>query len=102
MAEKEVFIDTNVFTGIVTDIQNTASNCDLSDEPLGNLKVMEGTEAGRKMNKILMKVYETQDSYKHETADSLPRALLTLRDSMIEQDKILSASLTIEKVGGKK
>ena len=54
------------------------------------------------MNKILMKVYETQDSYKHETADSLPRALLTLRDSMIEQDKILSDSLTVEKIGGKK
>ncbi|WP_026666889.1 hypothetical protein [Butyrivibrio sp. AE2005] len=55
MAEREVFIDTNVFTGIVTDIQNAAASCELSDSPLGNLKVMEGTEAGRKMNKILMK-----------------------------------------------
>ena len=102
MAEREVFMDTNVFTGIVTDIQNAAASCELSDSPLGNLKVVEGTEAGRKMNKILMKVYETQDSYKHETADSLPRALLTLRDSMIEQDKILSDSLTVEEIGGKK
>ncbi|MBO4912503.1 MAG: hypothetical protein J5504_07235 [Butyrivibrio sp.] len=102
MAEREVFIDTNVFTGIVENIQNAAASCILSDGLLGNLKVMEGTDTGRKMNAILKKIYQTQDAYRHETSDSLPRALLTLRDSMIEQDKILGDSLTVEKIGGKR
>ena len=97
MAEKEVFIDTNVFTNIVRDIKNAASNCVLTNDPLGNIKVMEGTDAGRKMNEILKMVYKAQESYRHETAESLPRALLTLRDSMVEQDKIISDSLTVEK-----
>ena len=100
-AEKEVFMDTNVFTNIVDNIQSAAASCVLSDEPLGIMNVMEGTDVGRKMNEILKKVYKTQDLYRHETADSLPRALLTLRDSMIEQDKIISDSLTVEKTGGK-
>ena len=101
MAGKEVFIDTNIFTNIVNDIQNAATGCVLSDEPLGNMDVMAGTDAGRKMNEILKKVYKTQDAYRHETSDSLPRALRTLRDSMIEQDKIISDSLTAEEIGGK-
>ena len=101
MAGKEVFIDTNIFTNIVDDIQNAAAGCVLSDEPLGNMDVMAGTDAGRKMNEILKKVYKTQDAYRHETSDSLPRALRTLRDSMIEQDKIISDSLTAEEIGGK-
>ena len=101
MAGKEVFIDTNIFTNIVDDIQNAAVGSVLSDEPLGNMEVMAGTDAGRKMNEILKKVYKTQDAYRHETSDSLPRALRTLRDSMVEQDKIISDSLTAEEIGGK-
>lgn len=101
MAGKEVSIDTNIFTNIVDDIQNAAAGCVLSDEPLGNMEAMTGTDAGRKMNEILKKIYKTQDAYRHETADSLPKALRTLRDSMIEQDEIISDSLTAEEIGGK-
>ena len=53
MAGKEVFIDTNIFTNIVDDIQNAAAGCVLSDEPLGNMDVMAGTDAGRKMMRFL-------------------------------------------------
>jgi hypothetical protein len=48
------------------------------------------------MNEILKLFYKSTDTYRHEASECLPRALLTIRDSMIEQDRILSEGLTVE------
>lgn len=47
MAERDIFMDTNVFTGIVGDIQSAAENLVLSDNALKNTSCLEGFTAGR-------------------------------------------------------
>ena len=96
MAENSVFMDTNVFTDIVNEIQTTSANCVLSKDPLSKVNVFEGMNIGREMNEILKLFYKSTDTYRHEASECLPRALLTIRDSMIEQDRILSEGLTVE------
>ena len=96
MADRSVYIDTNVFTDIVENIRNTTANCILSDEPLSKLDVFNGTDIGCEMNDILELFYKATGAYRHEASESLPRALLSIRDSMIEQDKILSEGLTVD------
>ena len=96
MAENSIYMDTNVFTDIVEKIRSTSANCVLSDGPLSKLNVFEGTNVGREMNEILKLYYKATDTYRREASESLPRALLTIRDSMIEQDGILSEGLTVE------
>ena len=96
MAARSVFIDTKVFTDIVEDIRSAAGSCILSEEPLSKLNAFEGTRAGCEMNEILKLFYKSTDAYRHEASESLSRALLTIRDSMIEQDRILSEGLTVD------
>lgn len=97
MAENSVYMDTRVFTDIVGEIGSTTANCILSEDPLSKISVFEHTKVGREMNEILKLFYKSTGVYRHEASESLPRALLTLRDSMIEQDRILSEGLTVEK-----
>ena len=92
MAERSVFIDTKVFTDIVEDIRSAAGSCILSEEPLSKLNAFEGTRAGCEMNEILKLFYKSTDAYRHEASESLS----TIRDSMIEQDRILSEGLTVD------
>ena len=97
MAENKVLMDTNVFTDITAGIKNNASNCIFSDELLRKTNVWEDTATGRKMNELLKSFYNMSDTYRQEAAESLPRALLTLRDSMVAVDKKLSKSIDVEK-----
>lgn len=103
--EDKVLMDTNVFTGIVENIRGAASYCVMSEDPLQKLDAWEGISAGRKMNEILKQFYKATELYRAEASESLPRALLTLRDGMIAVDKEASENLTVEKVtasgGGK-
>ena len=87
MAENKVFMDTNVFTDIVENIRGAASYCVMSEDPLQELDAWEGISAGRKMNEILKQFYKATELYRAEASESLPRALLTLRDGMIAVDK---------------
>ena len=96
MVERKVFMDTNVFTGIVGDIQSAADNLVLSDRALKNTSCLEGFTAGRQIIGALKSVHISADLYRQEASISLPRALYTLRDSMIEVDKAASESLTVE------
>ncbi|MBR4671210.1 MAG: hypothetical protein IKO84_11465 [Butyrivibrio sp.] len=97
MAENKVLMDTNVFTEITTGIKGNASNCVFSDELLRKTDIWEDTATGRKMNELLKSFYKMSDAYRLEAAESLPRALLTLRDSMVGVDKNLSESIDVEK-----
>ncbi|WP_026515363.1 hypothetical protein [Butyrivibrio sp. LB2008] len=97
MANKDVYMDTRVFTDIVNRIGGASSKCVLSANPLSKADVFEETSVGKEMNEILKLYYKSTEVYRNETSDSLPRALLKVRDSMIEQDKILSEGLTVEK-----
>ena len=97
MANKDVYMDTRVFTNIVNGIGGASSKCVLSSDPLSKTDVYEETSVGKEMNEILKLYYKSTEVYRNETSDSLPRALLKVRDSMIEQDKILSEGLTVEK-----
>lgn len=97
MANKDVYMDTRVFTDIVNRIGVASSKCVLSADPLSKTDIFEETSVGKEMNEILKLYYKSTEVYRNETSDSLPRALLKVRDSMIEQDKILSEGLTIEK-----
>ena len=98
--EKEVFMDTNVFTGIVGDIQNAADNLVLSDGALKSSECLEDFPAGVEILEALKEVHATSKLYRYEAAVALPKGLLTLRDSMIEVDREVSNSLRVEKNSG--
>lgn len=95
MSKDEVFMDTKVFTDIVEGIREAASNCVLSEEPLKMADCLDGFSAGREIHAVLKEVYKSAELYRHEASESLPRALLTLRDSMIAVDEEVSKSLTV-------
>ncbi|MEE3470205.1 MAG: hypothetical protein VZR24_06030, partial [Butyrivibrio hungatei] len=46
--------------------------------------------------------YKMTEIHRKETSESLPRALLKLRDSMVTVDDALSKSLVVESSGGSK
>ena len=100
--ENKVIMDTNVFTEITTRIKNNASNCIFSDELLRKTDIWNDTSTGRKMNELLKSFYKMSGTYRLEASGSLPWALLTLRDSMIEVDKKVSESLVVERMNAPK
>ncbi len=104
MAEKMVFMDTGVFTGIVEDIRGAASECVFPDSSLKQADRLDTFSAGRKMHQLLQLIHETDELYRQESAGSLSHAFLTMRDSMIAIDKASAESLTVEKtsIGGMK
>ena len=98
---KEVFMDTRVFTDIVKDIGGAASACTLSDEPLAKVDFLDDSDAGKELHILLKEAYKMTELHRAETSESLPRALLKLRDSMVTVDDALSKSLVVESPGGK-
>ena len=104
MKEREVSIDTNVFTGIVEEIRNSADSLVLSERAFGSASCLEGFDAGKEIIEMLKGVHTSAKLYRQEASVSLPRALNTLRDGMIEVDKAASECLTVEnrKIGGVK
>ncbi|MBO4458218.1 MAG: hypothetical protein J5802_10905 [Butyrivibrio sp.] len=102
MAGKEVFMDTKVFTGIVDDIKNAASSCELQEEPLSKADFLDDTDVGKELHSLLQEAYKMTKLHRTESAESLPRALSTLRDSLIAVDDALSKSLVVESPGGDK
>ena len=95
MPENKVFMDTNVVTDIVNEIKYTSSDLVLSQEPLSSVKVWDHTDVGKKMEKILKKVYKASSAYRSESAEALPEAFLKMRDSMIRVDDVASKSLKV-------
>ena len=81
MAEKMVFMDTGVFTGIVEDIRGAASECVFPDSALKQADRLDTFNAGRKMHQLLQLIHETDELYRQESAGSLPHGFLTMRDS---------------------
>lgn len=102
MAEKEVFMDTNIFTGIVDDIRGAASACILKTESLSKADFLDDTDVGRELHSLLQEAYKMTDLHRTEASEALPRALSNLRDSMIAVDDTLSKSLVVESAGGNK
>ena len=97
MAENKVFMDTGVFTGIVNDIKSAGEGLALSEGPQANLSALETLAVGREIIETLEQVYKNTDVYRLEVSQSLPKGLLTLRDSMINVDKAVSESLSVER-----
>lgn len=102
MAENKVFMDTHVFTDIVTDIGGAASACVLPDEPLANVDFLDDSDVGKELHALLKEAYKMTELHRTETSESLPRGLLKLRDSMIAVDDALSKSLVVDSPGGNK
>ena len=102
MAEKSVYMDTRVFTGIVKDIGSAASACILSDEPLSKAEFLDDSDVGKELHFLLKEAYKMTELHRKETSESLPKALLKLRDSMVSVDDALSKSLVVESPGGSK
>ncbi|AOZ97287.1 MAG: hypothetical protein E7304_01295 [Butyrivibrio sp.] len=88
-----VYMDTRVFTEIVDEVRDTANMCEFSEEPLSKISAWEGTNSGHYMNKILEQVYMLASMYRQEATETLPNGLFTLRDTLIEQDKIIAGSI---------
>ena len=95
MSKYDVLMDTVVFTDIVNEIKNTASDCVLSEEPLNSTEAWKYTEVGNKMTRILEKAYKASEVYVAEASKSLPNAFLKMRDSIKNVDETASASLKI-------
>lgn len=98
MAEKDVYIDKHIFTGIVDDIRNSASDCVFPDNALKEVGQLDTFNAGIKMHRILEELYRTDELYRCEASESLPQAFLKMRDSMIVSDRASSESLTVERI----
>ena len=58
MAENKVFMDTHVFTDIVTDIGGAASACVLPDEPLANVDFLDDSDVGKELHALLKEAYK--------------------------------------------
>jgi len=99
---KEVFMNTRVFTDIVKDIGGAASACVLSDEPLAKADFLDDSYVGKELHALLNEAYKMTELHRAEASESLPRALLKLRDSMIVVDDALSKSLVVDSTGGNK
>ena len=97
MAEKSIIMDTNVFTGIVNEIQGTASDCVQSETPLDEANYICGTAAGCKLYNALEEINRATYLHGAVASNELPDALLKLRDSMIAVDDALSKSLTVKR-----
>ena len=95
MSDNKVFMNTNVFTGIVGDIKGAASWCKLQDAMLEDNEAWMETGVGRYMNTVLKQVYKTSRLYTAESAEALPKAFLTMRDSMIRVDDVASKSIVV-------
>lgn len=102
MAEKEVFMDTTIFTGIVDDIRGAASSCILKSEPLTKADFLDDTDVGRELHSLLQEAYKMTELHRTEASETLPCALSKLRDSMIAVDDALSKNLVVESSGGSK
>ncbi len=63
MAEKMVFMDTGVFTGIVEDIRGAADNLVFSDNALKNSDCLNGFPAGVEILEALKEVHTTSKIY---------------------------------------
>ena len=102
MSDNKMYMDTNVFTGIVGDIKGSASWCKLQDDGLLDNEAWEGTGVGRYMNTILKQVYKTSHLYMAESAEALPTAFFKMRDSIIKVDDVASKSIVVneDKSGG--
>jgi hypothetical protein len=64
MANKDVYMDTRVFTNIVNGIGGASSKCVLSTDPLSKIDAFEETRAGKEMNEILELYYNSTVVYK--------------------------------------
>lgn len=95
MSGYDVYMDTNVFTNITQDIGGAASYCKLLEVLDEDTMVWNGTSVGKYMNKILAQAYDASHLYTAESAEALPTAFLTLRDSMINVDNVASESLVV-------
>ena len=101
MPNYEVFMDTNVFTGIVNNIQLSASGCVLKNNSLNKASTaMAGTDVGLAITETLKQLHSTTQIDRFESAQALPTALLTIRDGMINTDESLSKSLEVERIPG--
>ncbi|RKM58012.1 hypothetical protein D6853_00270 [Butyrivibrio sp. X503] len=96
MSDHSLYIDTFVYTGIVNEIKNKASSCQLAEKPLESIKTWGGTDVGKIMKEVLDSVYATEELYKKQSSYSLPAALFKLRDSVVNTDKALSKSIKVE------
>ena len=94
--EDKVFMDTNVFTEIVDDIQGAANACVFPDNSISKASSLDTFDAGKEMHAILEEIHKTTEFYRHEVSESLPQGFLTMRDSMIAIDKEASESLTVD------
>ena len=101
MAEDRVFMDTEIFTGIVEDIRGIASELKLTESSLDGAEAVCGITGGCKMRNILEEMYRTDFLYNKVASVSLPDALLKIRDGMIAVDHAASESLTVNKGDGK-
>lgn len=95
MSKYSVLMDIDVFTDIVNEIKNTATDCVLPEEPLDKTEIWKHTDVGNKMNEILKKVYKSSEAYGAESSKSLPVALLKMRDGMINVDEGAADSLKV-------
>ncbi len=102
MAEKEVFMDTGIFTGIVDDIRGAASSCILKTEQFTKADFLDDTDVGRELHSLLQEAYKMTELHRTEASEALPCALSKLRDSMIAVDDALSKNLVVESSGGDK
>lgn len=100
--EKSVFMNTGVFSDIVKDIGEAAHACILSDEPLAKADFLDDSDVGKELHVLLKEAYKMTELHRTETSESLPKALLKLRDSMVAVDDALSKSLVVESPGRSK
>ncbi|MBR4831303.1 MAG: hypothetical protein IKZ97_01590 [Butyrivibrio sp.] len=101
MPNKEVFMDTNVFTEIVNNIQLSASGCVLKNNSLNKtVTALPGTDVGLEITEILKQLHSTAHTYRAESSQALTPALLTIRDGLINTDESLSKSLEVETIPG--
>lgn len=93
--EKDIVMDTEVFTDIVNNIANAAIMCKPDIDTVLSSEQTLGTDIMKKLSKYSEEAYDTSIMFSSQAGETLPFALEILRDSIILQDKKASEALEI-------
>ena len=89
----KILMDTTVYTSITDSIGTSAESCVLPDVELLPGELTEGTDITSLLHEDIERLYELMKDHNVHTAEVLPTALLTARDSFIAIDEAGARSI---------
>lgn len=88
-----VSVETEKYNNIVLEITNTASDCRLDEEVLLDAEEIKHTDITSLLSKYNERINVVTKKYQMQSAQSLPKALDALKESIEETDRKAAANI---------